>query len=106
MQTLPWKETREMTRPLLRPLSYRPGRSCLAVVAAVLLAGCGSGETISNVAKSAAHHGRPCEAAEVEPTNAKFAAECTAQQDQQAAAARAKEEIKEGERLKSEAEKR
>jgi hypothetical protein len=81
-------------------------RLACGLVATAVLAGCGSsGETISDVARSAAQHGKPCEAAEVEPTNASYEAQCAAQQNQQAAAAREREEAKEGERLKSEAEK-
>jgi len=77
-------------------------RSLLAATVcgvSVSLAGCGSGETIHGVARSAARRGEPCEAAEVEPGNASFARECSAQQRRQALQAA----IREGERLKAEA---
>ncbi len=62
----------------------------LLSAAALALAACGGGgETIHGVAVTAAQRGRPCEAAEVEPTDATFAHECHAQQ--------------EGEQLKAEA---
>jgi hypothetical protein len=72
----------------------------LALVA-VTIAGCGTAE----VAKDRASQGAPCEAAELEPNNTKYAAECTAQKNREAREKEAKQEdetIREGERLKEE----
>lgn len=71
----------------------------LALVA-VTMSGCGG---ISEVAKDRAAQGAPCEAAELEPNNSKYAAECTSQKSREASEKEAKREdeaIREGERLK------
>ncbi|MGO9763288.1 MAG: hypothetical protein ACLP1Q_18700 [Solirubrobacteraceae bacterium] len=69
---------------------------------AVVIAGCGG---TSEVAKDRAAQGAPCEAAELEPSSSKFAAECTSQKNREASEKEAKHEdeaIREGERLKEE----
>ncbi len=74
----------------------------LLAFVAVAIAGCGG---TSEVAKDRAAQGAPCEAAELEPNNSKFASECTAQKNHEASEKEAKQEdeaIREGERLKEE----
>jgi hypothetical protein len=69
---------------------------------AIAIAGCGG---TSEVAKDRAAQGAPCEAAELEPSNSKFARECTAQKNGEAREKEAKQEdeaVREGERLKEE----
>jgi hypothetical protein len=69
---------------------------------AVTIAGCGG---TSEAAKDRAAQGAPCEAAELEPNNSKYASECTAQKNREACEKEAKHEdeaIREGERLKEE----
>jgi hypothetical protein len=77
-------------------------RKLAPLALAAALVGCGG---TSEVAKDRAAQGAPCEASELEPSNSKYAAECTAQKNREASEKEAKQEdeaIREGERLKDE----
>jgi hypothetical protein len=81
-----------------------PRAIAIASLAALALAGCGTGETIANVAHTAAKRGHPCEAWEVEPVNESLYYACQAKRDREAAAADLRARTREGEQLKAEAE--
>jgi outer membrane murein-binding lipoprotein Lpp len=70
------------------------------VLATLALAGCGSS---SEVASDRAKQGAPCEAHELEPSNATFASQCEAQKNREAAGKEDKateEALREAKRLK------